>query len=94
MTSPTKNSAPVGVDSNLFPTALTPGKYVVRSSVAAWVAVGANPTACARVEGSTYVPADVPTEIVAQDAGDRAAIIRDAVGETAAGDATLTRATS
>lgn len=77
----------VGAASAQFATVLTNGaKFVVSSTTAAWIKIGANPTAVGRTAGNTYVPPNVPVEIVASDPDDRVAIIQDA----AAGHASLT----
>lgn len=54
------------------------GRYWVVATVAAWLKVGANPTAVAAAAGNIFLPAGVPIEIVVSDPTQKIAAIQDA----------------
>jgi hypothetical protein len=80
----------VGAASAQFTKTMVEGsRYILTSTTAAWVAIGANPTA-AKADGSFYLPANTPLVIMCRGAAVKVAILQDA----AVGNASLALAVS
>ena len=78
-----------GAASAQFATTLVEGEsYTITTSVGAWVAVGANPTAVAAGAGCMFIAANYPITFIVRKPNLKVAIIRDGASS---GNASLVR---
>lgn len=55
-------------------------QYQITSTAPCWLAIGSNPTAAARTTGSTYLPPNYPTLLLALAGQTKLAVIQDSGG--------------